>query len=330
MPVPSGFARESAEGGFHFFEFESTHLLEHPWNLSQKDASLAVGYDPTKKPQAKSGSIDFDKDSKVELISEPSGTDDFVHRLHKQVSALSGPVSMTVEQLVVWLDRRIDHQDIPYAESAAYLNKVVRGLMAKHGIKDVSVLALDRFRLCDEIEAAIDRHRVSERLQAFQGFLLPNSELAVDDSRMLDFSTISYEPSWLYAGGQVFHKHYFGPKPGELEERTQQGNELKEEFKCACWLDAHAKVKYWFRNLDRRRTSFRLQTSTDFFYPDFVCMLEDGRVLVVEYKGAHIYDNADSKEKRAVGAVWAARSSGKALFSMPTKLQFAEVEAVMG
>ncbi len=316
--------------GDHYFEFESTHLLEHPWKLSEKDASLAAGYDPTKKPQAKSGSIDFDKDSKVELISEPSGADDFVGRLHKQVSALSGPVSMTVEQLVVWLDRRIDHQDIPYAESAAYLNKAVRGLMAKHGIGDVSVLALDRFRLCDEIEAAIDRHRVSERLQAFQGFLLPNSELAVDDSRMLDFSTISYEPSWLYAGGHVFHKHYFGPKPGELEERTQQGNELKEEFKCACWLDAHAKVKYWFRNLDRRRTSFRLQTSTDFFYPDFVCMLEDGRVLVVEYKGAHIYDNADSKEKRAVGAVWAARSGGKALFSMPTKLQFAEVEAVMG
>lgn len=316
--------------GDHYFEFESTHLLEHPWRLSEKDASLSPTYDPAKKPQARSGSIDFDERSEVKLISEPSGADDFVHRLHRQVSALSGEVSMTVEQLVVWLDRRIDHRDIPYTESAAFLNKVVRGLMAKHGIADVSVLALDRFRLCDEIEAAIDRHRVSERRQAFQGFLLPSSELAVDGSQMLDFSTISYEPSWLYAGGHVFHKHYFGPKPGELEERTQQGNELKEEFKCACWLDDHAKVKYWFRNLDRRRTSFRLQTSTDFFYPDFVCMLEDGRVLVVEYKGAHLYDSKDSEEKRAIGAVWAARSAGRGLFCMPSRSEFGEVEAVMG
>jgi type III restriction enzyme len=315
--------------GDHYFEFESTHLLEHPWNLSQKDASLAASYDPTKQPQARSGTIDIDKDSQVKLTNEPSGTYDFVHRLHKQVSALSNQVSMTVEQLVVWLDRRIDHQDIPYAESAAFLNKVVRGLMAKHGIEDVSVLALDRFRLCDEIEAAIDRHRVSERMHAFQGFLLPSSELAVDDSQMLDFSTVNYEPSWLYAGGHVFHKHYFGPKPGELEERSAQSRELKEEFKCACWLDSHPKVKYWFRNLERRRKSFRLQTSSDFFYPDFVCMLEDGRTLVVEYKGGHLYNNDDSKEKRAVGEVWAARTKGTGLFSMPSSDDFSEIEAKM-
>jgi len=32
--------------------------------------------------------------------------------------------------------------------------------------------------------------------------------------------------------------------------------------------------------------SFWLQTSTDKFYPDFVCKLKDGRVVVVEYKAA--------------------------------------------
>jgi type III restriction enzyme len=52
-------------------------------------------------------------------------------------------------------------------------------------------------------------------------------------------------------------------------------------------------------------------------------------VLVVEYKGAHIYDNKDSEEKRSVGAVWAARSGGKALFVMPTKMEFGEIETVM-
>ena len=312
--------------GPNLFEFESTYLLEHPWRLSEKDASLAASYDPRKRPQAKTGSIDIDAKGDLLQINDPQGTPDFIGRLHQQVIALGGPQTMSVEELVVWLDRRIEHSDIIYSESAAFLNKVVRGLMAQYGIDDPSVLALDRYRLSDEIEAAIEKHRTAERQQAFQGFLLPNSELAVDESRSLDFSTISYEPSWLYEGGYEFQKHYFGPKPGELKEKTDKGNEPTEEFKCACWLDDHPKVKYWFRNLDRRRTSFRLQTSTDFFYPDFVCMLEDGRVLVVEYKGAHISSNDDSKEKRAVGMVWAARSGGKAAFSMPSKLDFGEIE----
>ena len=106
-------------------------------------------------------------------------------------------------------------------------------------------------------------------------------------------------------------------------------NELREEFQCACWLDEHPKVRFWFRNLEKRRTSFRLQTSTDFFYPDFVCMLEDGRVLVVEYKGGHLADNDDSREKRAIGEVWASRSNGKALFCMPSGVGFGELRGIL-
>ncbi len=316
--------------GSGYFEFEKTYLLEHPWRLSEKDASLDPLYDPMKRPQARSGVVDVNEQGDVSLLSEAPGTGDFIGRLHQQVIDLGAPPAMTVEQLVAWLDRRIDHHDIPYAESAVYLTKVVRGLMAQHGITDPGVLALDRYRLRDEIEKAIDRHRIAERKQAFQAYLLPNSDLAVDDARMLDFSAMSYEPSWLYEGAHVFHKHYFGPKPGELSERTPVGNELREEFQCACWLDEHPKVRFWFRNLEQRRTSFRLQTSTDFFYPDFVCMLVDGRVLVVEYKGGHLADNDDSREKRAIGEVWAARSNGKALFCMPSGLEYGELKTVLG
>lgn len=40
------------------------------------------------------------------------------------------------------------------------------------------------------------------------------------------------------------------------------------------------------------------------------------RVLVVEYKGADRITNDDSKEKKRIGELWAARSEGKALFAM--------------
>ncbi len=84
-------------------------------------------------------------------------------------------------------------------------------------------------------------------------------------------------------------------------------------------------VKFWVRNLSQKSTSFRLQTSSDWFYPDFVCQLTDGRVLAVEYKGKDRYDNTDSEEKRAIGAVWASRSGGRCLFEMPTDVDFSGV-----
>jgi type III restriction enzyme len=77
-------------------------------------------------------------------------------------------------------------------------------------------------------------------------------------------------------------------------------------------------VRYWVRNLERKpNASFWLQTSTDRFYPDFVAKLEDGRILVVEYKGEDRWSNDDSKEKRALGELWAERSGGRCLFVMP-------------
>jgi type III restriction enzyme len=85
-------------------------------------------------------------------------------------------------------------------------------------------------------------------------------------------------------------------------------------------------VQFWVRNLSRKATSFRLQTSTDWFYPDFLCQLTDGRVLAVEYKGKHLYDGVDAEEKRAVGAVWTSRSGGRCLFVMPTEGDFSVID----
>jgi type III restriction enzyme len=148
--------------------------------------------------------------------------------------------------------------------------------------------------------------------------------LAVSAERVLNLKTMNYEPIWLYEGGFQFRKHYFGPKPGELRERTPSG-EQTEEFKCAQFLDAMPEVKFWMRNLVRKASSFRLQTSTDWFYPDFLCQLADGRVLAVEYKGKDRYTAEDAEEKRAVGAVWASRSGGRCLFAMPTDGDFSAI-----
>jgi type III restriction enzyme len=306
-------------------EFESTFLLEHPWKLSAKDAALSVDYNPLIRPVGKAGLLDVGPKGEVQtslLLDAPEA--DFVGTLHQQVMALGKGGDWSLEALIAWLDKQIDHQDIPLGESAEFLRKVIRGLMAKPGISDVSVLALDRFRLRDEIEGRIQQHRDGERKAAFQTFLLPEAPLTVSEERTINFKTMSYESSWLYEGGFQFKNHYFGPKPGELKETTPNGG-LTEEFKCAQFLDGLPEVKFWLRNLARRNTSFRLQTSKDWFYPDFLCQLTDGRVMAVEYKGKHLYDAADAEEKRAVGKVWESRSGGKCLFVMPTEGDFSVI-----
>ena len=87
-----------------------------------------------------------------------------------------------------------------------------------------------------------------------------------------------------------------------------------EEIQCAQALDSLSGVKYWVRNVSRHPDSFWLPTATDKFYPDFVALLNDGRYLVVEYKGAHIAEGSDSAEKRTVGELWERRSDGKGMF----------------
>lgn len=310
----------------NLFEFEKTFLLEVDWKLSEKDASLPEYYNPLKRPLGQEGVLDIAATGRLEsAILMPTHDSNFVSVLHQQVLELSGESDWSIERLVAWLDHHIEHRDIPLGESAEFLRKVIRGLMAKFDISDVGLLALDRFRLRDAVETRIQQHRDGELKAIFQRFLLPDSPLTVSDARTINFKTMSYEPSWLYEGSFNFRKHYFGPKPGELRDKKADGK-LTEEFRCAQFIDELTGIEFWARNLARKTTSFRLQTSKDWFYPDFICQLADGRVMAVEYKGSHLW--VDSEEKRAVGAVWSSRSGGRCVFAMPTDADFSSLERV--
>jgi type III restriction enzyme len=72
------------------------------------------------------------------------------------------------------------------------------------------------------------------------------------------------------------------------------------------------------RNLVHDTWAFRLPLSNGkFFYPDFVALLNDGRVMVVEYKGEHLIEA--SQEKKNIGEKWEDKSNKIALFLMTVK-----------
>ncbi|MCK7542463.1 MAG: hypothetical protein MZV63_72120 [Marinilabiliales bacterium] len=120
-----------------------------------------------------------------------------------------------------------------------------------------------------------------------------------------------YPAHWYYKGGYIWSKNYY-PLVGELESDG-------EEFECAQAIDRNMAVKCWVRNLSKSDISFKLPTSSDYFYPDFTALLNDGRISVVEYKGKPYETNDDSKEKMNIGELWNPRARVKGLFLMAVK-----------
>lgn len=146
---------------------------------------------------------------------------------------------------------------------------------------------------------------------------------AEDFSTNADLSIIfdeqTYAPNQPYSGATKFNKHYTH-LVGDLAATG-------EEFDCAVHLDRHDKVRYWIRNVEGKKSSFWLQLPHAKFYPDFVAMLTDGRILVVEYEGQHLYEG--ESVKRQIGAVWADASGGHCLFCMPTNRDFALIDRTL-
>jgi type III restriction enzyme len=138
--------------------------------------------------------------------------------------------------------------------------------------------------------------------------LLPDatSALEVSPDLCFRFPLSQYPANKFYRGAIKYQKHFY-ELPAEMNV---------EEAECAVILDSLDDVKYWVRNLTRADCSFWLQTSSDKFYPDFVALLQDGRYLVVGYKGAQYMTTEDTKEKRGIGELWEARSNGNCIFRL--------------
>ena len=124
-----------------------------------------------------------------------------------------------------------------------------------------------------------------------------------------------YRDARRYRGRWKPRKHFLGSDRVPAFDGVEDG----EEFRCAQAIDSLPGLRYWIRNVARDPASFWLPTATGRFYPDFVAQLDDGRLLVVEYKGALLTDDPETREKRAIGILWERESGGEGLFLMAEK-----------
>ena len=240
------------------------------------------------------------------------------------------PSNVSENDLLFWLEPQVRHIGLIPSQLRGFLARLMPYLTKSRGLP-LTGLVRSKYVLARAVSEQIESYRQQAADKGFQYALFEESDLL--DTRfdhVFEFSP-GYYPARppFYQGRYAFTKHFYP----EIEDLKEDG----EEFECAKLLDSHPKVKFWIRNLvSRDGAAFRLPLAKGWFYPDFVAELEDGRILVVEYKGKVYATNDDSREKRAVGEFWAKKSSDHCLFLMAEKKNaqgkgvFQQLDDVMG
>jgi len=222
------------------------------------------------------------------------------------------PTQWTESDFVRWLDRETRQPDIRQEAMLEYLRRIVASLTESKRF-DLATLARAKFILVKVLQEKIRNYRQQAYKKGYQETLFgPAAVVETSFEYGFRYDPSVYPAHWFYKGAYRFTKHFF-PAVGELDSKG-------EEFDCAMAIDRLPQVKFWVRNLaGQPRFSFWLPTSSDNFYPDFVALLEDGRLLVIEYKGSHLATSDDAKEKKQLGELWQAKSNGQGLFIMAEK-----------
>jgi len=223
------------------------------------------------------------------------------------------PTNWTINQLSQELERKIRPPYLRQQVLLEHLRRTIAFLVEKRHIP-LSDLARARYILEKQLRDKIKAYYDDAIAKGYQAKLF-GENAAVETNYEVEFAYPSdpfqYPARWYYKGRYDWSRRYY-PLVGELESEG-------EEFECAQAVDRNMAVRCWVRNIPKLENSFRLPTSTDYFYPDFVALLNDGRVLVVEYKGKPYETNDDSKEKSNVGELWESKSNKKGLFLFAVK-----------
>jgi type III restriction enzyme len=231
--------------------------------------------------------------------------------LAKELQLIEVLENWTQSRLVSWLDRNIPHPKLELDEFRAYLDGVLTGLQIK---LTLGRLVRERFELRRKIEIRIKELEGQAQRQGYQQALFgadSQTRVRVGGDYVFNYDPTNYPYREVCRRSKEFIKHYY-EQVGDLDDEAN-----REEFQCAQLIDGQEGVEWWVRNLERQPShSFWLQTSTDKFYPDFVCKLKNEKTLVVEYKGAQLAYTPDTNEKERLGNLWAERSEGQALFRM--------------
>ncbi len=275
-----------------FMEFHDWSLLDHLPHMDEGEFSI--------RETARSFEIDIDgKKVSYHYVNQ-----------EEQLILDIGAEGWTPEVLVLWLDRQVRQPDIHQSALLKWLRDLVGHLVTHRGIH-IAALMRCKFLLARKLRDKIATIRQKERDKVYQRYLFtPEAKVQVSFDTAFSFRHDLYFDQRWYRGRWKPGKHFLGPDHVPAFDGADDG----EERQCAEVIDSLPGLTYWIRNVARHQNAFWLPTARDKFYPDFVARMDDDRLLVAEYKGAHIAESADTAEKRTIGALWEKESKGRGLF----------------
>lgn len=234
------------------------------------------------------------------------------HLVYSQVAtslelALDGATNWNEAALARFLDRQTRQAHTGQETYLEYCRRVVVTLVQDKGIP-LAALVRGKYALKRAVVARVAQLRAEAGKRGVQLFLGGLGVAEGEGPALHHFDPNRYDARNAYQGGFRFQKHYYAA----IGDMKAQG----DEFECAQAIDRLGAIKHWVRNVDRAHGAYRLPTSTDYFYPDFVAELADGRQLVIEYKGRL---DEDSAEKDNIGRKAEETSGGRLLFLMAVK-----------
>ena len=303
-PVPQ-LCLQLADGAARW-EVVQPEVLQHlcKWTLPLQGITLN-GYQPADRTQAQA--ID---------ISRASQTLTIQHYNYQQLALNAVPTTATESVLIRYLDGVVQQEDLLPDVTLAFVGGVVRHLRESRSF-NLTELERDKVRLANAIIAQIaDYRNRADHAQFTLSFDEMRNSATLDEPHRFcfAFSPTGYPARNVFEGAWTFTKHYY-PVIHDLRWKTDAGR-TTEEFDCARAIDEHPLVHRWIRNIEKQeKFSFWLPLATGRFYPDFVAHLTDGRLMVVEYKGAQLHEPL----KRDVGELWEKTSGGTCIFVWAVK-----------
>lgn len=298
-----------------FFDvFDETPLLDADWEITDFDAKLTDSEFARDLEAMRRATLSISQLEKIECA--------VYERLDSQMALFGRESGWTLNDLIGWLDRNLPFPYSERSQKVAWIGAALDYLVERRGFT-LEELAYRKFRLRGALQRKLAAGLVQAKQRVFEGLFDDESRFAVRDEHCIVLEQGRYAYDYPYTGLIPLKRHFF-PVIGNLKSSG-------EEFECAEFIAHHLEgVAWWVRNVERKPTSFWLQTASDRFYPDFLVQMENGLLLAIEYKGAHISDNSDSREKRRVGELWARRSEGRCQFVWVENRQWGDIQRVSG
>ena len=284
---------------YDFFSvFSETALLDADWEITDFNHQLSEAEFVHDSEAMRRAVLTMSQLEKVEC--------DVYERMDSQMALFEKEQGWTVLDLVYWLDRNVSFVYSERDQKVAWLNAAVDYLLQERGFS-LEELAYRKFRLRAALERKMAAGLVLAKQQVLDSLFEDEAAFSVRDEHSIVLEQGRYAYDTPYTGLLPLKRHFY-PVIGNLKASG-------EEFECAEYVANHLEgVAWWLRNVERKPTSFWLQTASDRFYPDFLLQTTSGVLVAIEYKGAHLADSRDSQEKRRLGQLWEKRSQGRCRF----------------